>query len=151
MRYPFRKSTRIPDFDYSSANYYFITICTQYKRCLFGTIKEQNQYGKIASDMLMNIEQHFSGIHVDKYVIMPNHVHLILVIKNSQIPTNLNTVIGLYKSGVSREIHKIKPGLEVWQRSFHDHVIRNQRDYEMIWSYIDTNPLRWEMDRFYTV
>lgn len=151
MKYPSRKSTRIPDFDYSSANYYFITICTQYKLCLFGTIKEQNQYGKIASDMLMNIEKHFSGIRVDKYVIMPNHVHLILVIKNSQIPTNLNTVIGLYKSGVSREIHKIKPGLEVWQRSFHDHVIRNQRDYEMIWSYIDTNPLRWEMDRFYTV
>ena len=99
--------------------------------------------------MLLKIGDHFSDIFVDKYVIMPNHVHLILVIQGKDNGYSADMVIGLYKSGVTREIRKLVPGKMVWQRSFHDRVIRCQEEYEKIWSYIDTNPLRWEADCFY--
>ena len=100
----------------------------------------------------MNIEKHYPDIKVDKFVVMPNHVHMILAVgcyEKRKGKTNLNTVVGLFKSGVSREIHKYDPDLVVWQRSFHDHVIRGQMDYQKIWSYIDTNPMRWDSDCFY--
>ena len=152
MKYPSRKSTRLPCYDYSQNNYYFITICTQDKRCLFGTVKEHGIYGKIAAESLNEIEQHYSYVRIDKYVVMPNHVHLILVIENdiSGRNTDMNMIIGQYKSGVSRKIHCIEPGIQVWQRSFHDHVIRGEMDYQKIWQYIDTNPMRWDRDCFYT-
>ena len=152
MKYPSRKSTRLPYYDYSQNNYYFITICTADKKCLFGTIKEINSYGKIAVDSIMNIEKHYPDIKVDKFVVMPNHVHMILTVgcyEKREGKTNLNSVVGLFKSGVSREIHKYDPNLVVWQRSFHDHVIRGQKDYQKIWSYIDTTPMRWDSDCFY--
>ena len=154
MEKPVRKPTRIPNYDYSQDNYYFITICTHEKKCLFGSIERISRYGKIVADSIMEIPLHYSGIHIDKFVVMPNHIHMIVVIgcdNNNRNNPSLDQIIGLYKSGVSRKIHETAPQEVIWQRSFHDHVIRNQRDYEMIWSYIDTNPLRWEMDRFYTV
>ena len=92
---------------------------------------------------------------MDKYVIMPNHIHMIVVIgcdgaeRSRPFPT-LSTVIGQYKSGVSRNIHSICPDFKIWQKSFHDHIIRNENDYQMIWQYIDTNPATWENDCFYT-
>ena len=152
MKYPVRKTTRIPSFDYSRDHYYFVTICTHDKKCLFGSIKEHSCYGKIAADSILEIESHFDGVAVDKFVVMPNHVHIIIRIGCKeglgQNP-NLNNIIGLYKSGVSRRIHAYDPFEQVWQRSFHDHVIRGQKDYEKIWNYIDTNPMRWDKDCFY--
>lgn len=152
MKYLQRKPTRIPKYDYSQNNYYFVTICAQSKACIFGETEELNRFGVIAQEEMEKISSHYSGVFVDKFVIMPNHVHGIFVIdreKNSKENISLSQIVGLYKSGVSRKIHAILPSLAVWQRSFHDRVIRNQKEYEMIWMYIETNPIRWKEDCFY--
>lgn len=146
-RFPNRKYPRLKEYDYSKKNFYFITICTDQKKCIFGKPTELNQIGKIAEITLKNLQKHFTNIRIDKYVIMPNHVHVIIeVIADG---SNLVNVIGSFKSAVTKEIHKIQPDLVVWQRSFHDHIIRNQKSYEEIWSYIDGNPLKWQDDCFY--
>ena len=143
-----RKSPRLPSYDYANHNYYFVTICTHEKHCLFGNVGKLNRYGKIAEESIDYIRK--QNVVVDQYVIMPNHVHMILVIECGISETKkLDTVIGLYKSGVSREIHKIDSNIKVWQRSFHDHVIRNQKSYDKIWEYVTYNPQKWEEDCFY--
>ena len=146
---PKRKPTRIPGYDYSRVNYYFVTICTHEKRCLFYNHGRLNDLGMIAQSCMQRIPQHFPGCKVDKFVIMPNHVHAILVIDGANV-LPITTVVGQYKAGVSKLIHQTQPDLLVWQRSFHDHIIRSQKRYEQIWSYIDTNPLRWNEDCFYS-
>ena len=103
--------------------------------------------GEIAARGFEEITSHFPDATVDKYVIMPNHVHGIIVLRGRS--TDLSTVVGQYKSFVSRQIHNLIPDCKVWQASFHDHVIRNQKDYERIWSYIDGNPSRWNEDCFF--
>ena len=152
MDKPVRKPTRIPNYDYSKDNYYFVTICTYEKKCIFGTVREIGRYGKIAADSIDTLSSHYSNVSIDKYVVMPNHIHMIVVIvckiEISDNPT-LSQIIGAYKSEVTRLIHQSAPNEQIWQRSFHDHVIRNQRDYDRIWNYIHTNPMRWDKDCFY--
>lgn len=143
-----RKSPRIPDFDYSSAHYYFITICTQGKQCIFYTSGKLNVFGTIAEQCFREISSHFPGVHLDKWVVMPNHVHGIVVM-DQNCQHSLSTVVGLYKSSVFKKLHNINLELQVWQRSFHDHIIRNQKSYERIWNYIENNPARWFGDCFY--
>ena len=145
-----RKSPRIPGYDYSRENYYFVTICCYEKKCIFGQAEILSRAGQIAHDMLCNLSTHYTEISVDKFIIMPNHVHAIVAIEGENQRHRLDTIIGLYKSGVTREIRKEIPNIQIWQRSFHDHVIRNQQQYEKIWTYIDNNPLKWELDCFYT-
>ena len=79
---------------------------------------------------------------------MPNHIHMILVIEKGQV-ISLTQIIGQYKSGVTRDVRKTMPKLTLWQRSFPDHVIRNQKAYETIWTYIENNPDKWEEDCFW--
>ena len=148
MVYCSRKPTRIPGYDYSSENYYFVTICTHEKKCIFGTIDKLNKLGEIAKEDIRQIEAHFENVRIDNFIIMPNHVHIIVVL-GSENRVSLNNIIGLYKSGVSRKIRKLQPELNVWQRSFHDHIIRNQQEYENIWQYIQYNDQKWEDDCFY--
>lgn len=147
-----RKSARIPGYDYATENYYFITICTYEKKCIFGQAGNLNGRGKIAEELLRQIPEHFPGVKIDKAVVMPNHIHAVIILGcgngEGDLPS-LNAVIGQYKAAVTREIHKAKPGLRVWQRSYHDHIIRNQASYEKIWQYIETNPQRWNEDCFY--
>ena len=153
-----RKPNRLKDYDYSSNGYYFVTICTHNKAHIFGSVidgKVQiNQFGCIAAEELENIVCHYEMVSVDKYVVMPNHVHEIIVINNEErsrpFPTALPTVIGLYKSGVSKRIHQISPNLNLWQKSFYDHIIRDENEYLRVWKYIDENPLKWETDEYYT-
>ena len=147
-RFPVRKNPRMKQIDYASENYYFVTVCTWDKKCIFGRPGRLNTMGKAAECGMCSITDHFSGVRIDKFIIMPNHVHAIVVIE--QRGTNLSVLMGQYKSFVSREIHKIHPNLKVWQSSFHDHVIRNQKEYEQIWLYIDANPANWEKDCFFT-
>lgn len=146
-----RKNPRLPDFDYSSSRYYFVTICTNKRRCLFGSVKSTaengvmclSRCGEIVEQHMIQLDQRYETVFVVKYVIMPNHLHVILNLENeNRIP--LSQIIGLFKSGVSREI-----GFPVWQRSFYDHIIRNETDYGNIWNYIDNNPAKWAMDRYY--
>ena len=145
--FPQRKHPRLPYYDYATPGYYFVTICTHEKRCIFGPPARLNALGQIADAAFGEISKHFPQVQVHKYVVMPNHVHAILILQPGT--TGLSTVVGSYKSSVTKKIHAIDPKITVWQTSFHDHVIRNQPGYEKIWSYIETNPLKWEDDCFY--
>lgn len=149
MSLPKRKLPRLSNFDYSSENYYYVTICTHNSEKLFGMPNQLTVYGKIAEKHILNIANHYEGISLDKYVIMPNHIHAIIVIgcdpeaeRSRPFPT-LHTILGLYKSGVSREIHQISPQLKVWQKSFFDKIIRNQEAYLEVYRYIEENPIKW--------
>ena len=113
-----------------------------------------NAFGEIAENELQSIPEHYERITVDKYVIMPNHIHAVIVIgcdgtqRSSPSPT-LSTVIGGYKSGVARKIHESCPELAVWQKSFYDSIIRNDKAYQEIIRYIDDNPIKWQSDELY--
>ena len=146
-RFPKRKSPRIPGYDYATPNYYFITICTHEKNCIFWSGGKLNTFGQFAFDAAMQISAHFPGNRVDSFVVMPNHIHMILVVEPGG--TDATVVIGQYKSQVSKEIHKIDPKRKIWQTSFHDHGIRNYRQYQHIREYIETNPMRWKEDCFF--
>lgn len=145
--YPVRKNPRLANFDYSSPNDYFVTICTHEKKCIFGTPGQLNPMRIIAEHGLSQVSDHYQSVKVDKFVVMPNHVHAIIVITGGT--ADVPNVIGQYKAFVTKEIHKINPNIRVWQTSFHDHVIRNQKSYEKIWEYIDGNPVKWNEDCFY--
>ena len=150
MELPKRKPTRLQYFDYSSYNYYFITICTHEKKCIFGKPDKLNIYGKIAKKYIIGIENAFPDISVDQYVVMPNHIHMILIVNESEErKSNVSTVVGQYKMMVTKEIRKIKPDFVVWQRSFHDHIIRNQRSYYKIWEYVKYNHQKWMDDCYF--
>ena len=149
MAYYKRKSPRIPGFDYSSSNYYFITICTHEHQCIFGLPNCLNQMGIIAETEIMNLSVHYETVLIDKFVVMPNHIHCIVVL-DAGADTGLDVVVGLFKSGVTRQIHKIDPDCKVWQRSFHERIIRSRQEYEKIWNYVEHNVAKWEQDCFYT-
>ena len=169
MELPKRKSARLRYYDYSNPGAYFVTICIQNRRCVLsdiivGAIHESpvlnlKKYGIIADNVIKKLNNRFN-VEISKYVIMPNHIHMLVVITDSEIlrairesplrgRSLISKVVGYMKMNVSKEIHKINPDEKLWQRSFHDHIIRNQKDYDMIWEYIDTNVLRWEKDCFY--
>ena len=103
--------------------------------------------GKIAQEQIIDIPNHYEKVSVDHFVVMPNHIHMIIKLESDQY--NLNQIIAQYKSGVTRIIRESVSDISVWQRSYHDHVIRNQREYEKIWNYIDGNPLKWNDDCFF--
>ena len=132
MDLPKRKLPRLSGYDYSKSNYYFVTICTDERKDLFGNADKLNNLGIIAERKLLEIEKHYNNVSIDKYIIMPNHIHAIIVIENHEtersrpFPT-LSHIVGLYKSGVTKEIHEIFPGIKVWQKSFNDVIIRNEK------------------------
>ena len=147
-KYPVRKNPRLKGYDYSVSNYYFVTVCTHEKQCIFWDAENISPYGKIAEQGILDIQKHYPDVKVDKYVVMPNHVHILLFLSGGK--SRLEYVIATWKAYVTREIHKIKPDLKVWQASFHDHIIRNEKSYQNIWLYIESNPMNWEKDCFYT-
>ena len=116
--------------------------------------------GHTVNEAIQNIPQIYSSVCVDKYVIMPNHMHLIPTLQDSKrqiaAPTNLHDVIQPVATptvhqiigGMKRAV-SIKLGNSIWQKSFHDRIIRNNTEYKKIWQYIDTNPAKWKEDRYY--
>ena len=104
--------------------------------------------GIIADKHILQLQSHYQSVYIDKYVVMPNHVHMILVLDGMDNPP-VTQIIGQLKVGITKEIRKIHPNMDIWQRSFHDHIIRNQAGYDKIWTYIENNPLKWEEDCFY--
>ncbi len=162
MNLPNRKPTRLKDYDYSSNGYYFITVCTHNRKNIFSNIVGDGVYdipktklthcGEIVEKYMQKMNSQYDNVCIDKYVIMPNHIHLILEVKNdgmSQAPSPTNAIvpkfISLFKRYCNREY-----GKNIFQRSFHDHIIRDENDYLKIWNYIDTNPQKWQEDCFYT-
>ena len=163
MNLPKRKPTRLKNYDYSQNGYYFVTICTQHKECIFSNIVGQGlapaeiqltKFCKIANAEIIDLENRYKFVKIDKYVIMPNHIHSIIVIENntagaSPCPT-LSDVICSFKSITTRKCRAVNSDVKIWQTSFHDHIIRDEKDYLKIWNYIDTNPFKWQDDCFYT-
>ena len=146
-RFPVRKHPRLKNYNYTTANYYFVTLCTHNKDCLFGEPSALSQMGQIAQMLLLEIPTHFPGTVVDKCVVMPNHIHGIIVLPGGT--AELSVIIGQYKAAVTKSVRRFYPNICLWQRSFHDHIIRNQGDYERIWTYIEGNPSKWAEDCFY--
>ena len=157
MDRPRRKKNRLSGYDYSRNGAYFITCCTQdRKECLWnvgariarpGDPLPLSAYGWIVNDAISKIPGHYPAVSVDKYVVMPNHIHIILRIHTSgcgvRAPTTA-TVVNQMKGWVTKQV-----GASIWQKSYHDHVIRDDEDYRELWTYVDNNPFKWEMDRFY--
>ena len=163
MELPKRKPNRLREFDYSTPGIYFLTICVEGKRCILGEIVgggaldapqvRLTNAGRIAEKYILS-GNCISNVRVDKYVIMPNHIHLLLAVSegenggSSRAPTPTNAVVPHFVSTLKRFYHR-EIGTQIFQRSYHDHIIRGEQDYLKIWEYIDTNPARWKEDCFY--
>ena len=165
---PQRKALRLKNFDYNTPGAYFVTICTHNRKCtlshVVGAIHESpeiqlTEYGKIV-DRLINTVPLQSSVTIDRYVIMPNHIHLIIMIRDDEerraireSPLRgrslISKAIGYIKMNASKEIHHRYGNDPVWQRGFHDHIIRDQSDHEKIVQYICENPLVWQYDCFH--
>jgi len=158
--YPIRKPNRLKSFDYSQNAAYFITICTKNRRALLGVVEDAaigvphvklSACGEITKQYIESIPTATPDVFVSNFVIMPNHIHLILVVGNitdngtpraasptkAVIPKIINSLKGLSSK---------KARFSLWQRSFHDHIIRNETEYIRIADYIENNPAAWEHD-----
>lgn len=157
MDLPKRKSNRLSHFDYRSPGAYFLTICTKDRKCLlWDTVgasiarPQLTGYGQVVQNAIREIPKHYPAISLDHYVVMPNHIHLLLQINTDPdgrpmaAPT-ISTVVQQLKGVVTKQL-----GHSIWQKLFHDHIIRSQADYTKIWEYIENNPLQWELDCFYS-
>lgn len=159
MVQPQRKPTRLASFNYNSPGAYFLTICTHNRTNLLCRIVGGGPLdaptvvlstaGTVAQQCLLSGNR-LPGMHIDKYVIMPNHIHLIVFIDDTVVKDTspANARIPHFISTFKRFCHK-QLKAKIFQRSYHDHVIRNEKDYLAIWEYIDNNPAKWAEDCFY--
>ncbi|OGU58116.1 MAG: hypothetical protein A2X64_05615 [Ignavibacteria bacterium GWF2_33_9] len=166
-----RKSIRLKEYDYSRGGYYFVTICTSKLMNLFGEIVEGeiklNEAGTIVEKCIKDMQVHFPSVSIDYYCIMPNHLHLIIILNEALsvgvqnfeplqnqfqtiIPYSLGSVVKGLKIGVTKWFRQKSPNQKVWQRNYYEHVIRNDKDLYEIRKYIQNNPLEWEDDEYFT-
>ncbi len=161
-----RKTNRVPGFNYSQNGTYFVTICSNSHKYLYWkcdpTIVGDGVYdvpeiilspiGKIIEKYIELMNNKYPYISVDKYVIMPNHIHLLISIEHehglSQAPTPTNNVIPKFISLLKRYCNR-EAGINIWQRSYYEHIIRNEKDYLIHWEYIENNPIKWETDDYF--
>lgn len=175
-----RRSVRLRGYDYSRAGAYFITICAQNRRCLFGSITEGamvlNDAGRAVADCWLQIPDHFAHVELDEYVVMPNHIHGIVIIvgannysplqsnhdspvqsndysplpANASHPTGTARTIGSmvrgFKIGVTQWYRQRSVPSKIWQRNYWDHIIRNESELIRIRRYILDNPIQWQQD-----
>ena len=144
---PERKIIRLPNYDYSSEGAYFVTLCTEGKAkilCNYTLPKMEGDapeffltpVGRVVDELIRLIPG------IDKYVIMPNHIHMMIL--NSAQDYPLPRKLQYFKSNVTRKL-----GRSIWQRSYYEYVIRGERDYQTRWKYIDDNPAKWATDDYY--
>lgn len=166
----YRRSIRLRGWDYTTPGAYFVTICTHQRQNLF----EDGQFKAVVEDAwrLIPTHPHASHVRLDEWVVMPNHLHGILTLEERKVeappgtgeetvlpptsslqPSNkagsIGVIIGNFKSSVTKRIKNLRRGdrLQVWQRGYYDHIVRNERELEAIRRYVQENPLRWELDR----
>ncbi len=159
--YPGRKRLRLKDYDYSQSGVYFITICTQDRNCWLGEIKDGSMLlssaGKITGEEWIRTAELRSYILLDEYMIMPNHLHGIIIITERDkathrvattrlIPDSLGSIIGQFKSIVTKRLRSTGLSDFCWQRNYYEHVIRNESDLNDIREYISYNPQKWLED-----
>ncbi len=163
MELPKRKHNRISGYDYGQSGAYFITICTQNRKKILSKItvgtpvpgcpQEPHQEllpcGKITEKYIRQMDAFYNCISVDRYVIMPDHIHFLLTVHETDghpgrgVPTRTSVIarfVGTFKRFCNKEY-----GINIWQSRYYDHVIRNQQDYDEIWQYIENNPRKWIM------
>jgi REP element-mobilizing transposase RayT len=156
-----RKQIRLRDYDYSKSGYYFITICTKNREEWFGKVENEvmilNHYGKIVNQCWGDLPNHYLNCSLDTFVVMLNHIHGIIVIRNDNTVGNgfkpfptygLSEMIRGFKTFSSRKINeKIRNENKFeWQKSFYDHVIRNEKSLHNLRNYITFNVSKWELD-----
>jgi len=173
-----RRSIRLQGYDYSQPGAYFITLCTQNRECLFGGILNGeirlNEFGKIAHQCWLEIPQHFPHVQLDEFVVMPNHIHGIIVLNNIVvgvqnieplqqnieplqnqnayqhiIPRSIGSIIRGFKIGVTKNFRQNTDIYVVWQRNYYEHMIRNEVELNRIRQYIIDNPKKWRTDENY--
>ena len=173
-----RKPTRLKTFDYNTTGLYFITICTEERRQVLSRIVgvdvpgdpnnlELLPYGKVADKYIKQMDAFYEKITVDQYVIMPNHIHLLLFVHRdgspgtstptmypspqarSSTPTRQTSSVSHFVSSFKRFCNK-EYGKNIWQRGFYDHIIRGRKDYEELVKYIHENPIKWFYDELYS-
>ena len=158
MELPKRKNIRLQDYDYSQNGVYFITVCVKaheqilWENAFVGAniVRPQlSDIGRVVEKSIINISNIYDAVCVDKYVVMPNHVHMIIVIDSlnngrTMCAPTMSRIIKQCKEYVTKQIK-----FSIWQKSFHDHIIRNEDEYQKIWQYIDENPLKWTEDTYF--
>lgn len=164
-----RKSLRLQGYDYTQSGAYFVTICAHHRLHLFGEIQNGemllSSMGNIVYEQWCQTGILRDYVELDMFVIMPNHVHGIIMILNTEmesdnladrefsrpIAKSLSTIIGAFKASVTRHVNRLPntPDHPIWQRNFHDHIIRNSDDLDRLREYVLYNPARWKIDTFY--
>ena len=169
-----RKPNRMSGYDYSQDNLYFVTSCVENRVCCFGEIISQkmilNEYGKIAEKQWHWLCEQYPYVQLHEFVVMPNHIHGIIEINCSIVDVgtgrdlslhqqndpftqikikSLSELMGAFKTTTSKQIHLIGNKSFAWQRSFHDHIIRDEKSFNRISNYISHNPSKWELDQFH--
>ncbi len=158
-----RHSIRLKDYDYSTSGMYFVTICTHQRECFLGEVKEDSvqasQHGQVVEQVWNGLSNHYLNLELDAFIVMPNHIHGIIVLTDSVgaglSPAHIKTssvtlakVVNSLKSFSTRQINVLRetPAAPVWQRNYYEHIIRNEQSLNAIREYILFNPARWASD-----
>ncbi|MCL1795099.1 MAG: transposase [Oscillospiraceae bacterium] len=156
-----RKSIRLKGYDYSSAGYYFVTVCVEDGHEMLGKVVvgdaplrvpfiEFTQYGIFVEAQIRKINHIYPHISVDSYVVMPNHIHMLATIEDGTRRGASPT-----KAGIPRVVQSLKSmttrkfGFDMWQRSYHERILRNEEEYKIRWNYINNNPAKWAEDDYF--
>ncbi|MDX2212725.1 MAG: transposase [Oculatellaceae cyanobacterium bins.114] len=164
-----RRSIRLNGYDYTLPGAYFITLCVYQRECLFGEIvngkMQLNELGQIVTDAYLWLETQYPYVNLDAWVVMPNHLHGIVVLTDNprrggsrtaptENPTKrkpLGRLIGAFKTVSTKQINLLRDrsGVPLWQRDYYDRIIRDEEAFHTIRQYIQDNPLRWEQDQLH--
>jgi len=159
MELPKRKPTRLREFDYNSGGAYFLTVCVKDRQPLLSTIVGRDvldapqtrltNYGVVAKRQIRQMNEMYEHISVDGFAIMPDHIHILLVVQNgasrTSRPTKQHATVSRFVSTFKRFCNK-QYGENIWQASFNDHIIRNQEDFDKHWQYIENNPVAFVLE-----
>jgi len=159
---PKRKNIRLEEYDYSKTGYYFITLCVIDRREILGRVVgdgvhdvprcELTDIGRIVESQISATTDYYKYFRIDKYTIMPNHIHMIITVSNengsSRKPNPTNARIPSFVSAFRRFINK-QCGFSIWQSSYYGRIIRNEEEYGKILQYIEENAARWTEDEYY--
>lgn len=144
-------SIRLSNWDYTSPGMYFVTIVTKNNRSFFGRVEHgctrYSPLGQLVCETWRRIPSHFKNSTLDEFVIMPNHIHGIIILENDNV-ASLSTIVGSFKSAVTKMANRKSSCLRfTWLPRFYDHIIRNDNDLIRIKKYIQDNPLKWDIDK----
>jgi REP element-mobilizing transposase RayT len=157
------ETTRLKGWNCSSTGYYFVTVCTKEKECLLGEVVNGeirlSRSGEIVAEEWQKTEQIRDNVTLNEWIIMPNHLHGVLIIEHSDVettrrvvstlkPNSLGSIVGQFKSITTKRIRMLGYSHFAWQSGFYDHIIRSERSLRKIQEYIINNSLKWELDEY---